>query len=707
MKKLLIMVACLYVTGIGSSLAANSSDFLASPGDTVVVRNYDEIDEEELQRDTVAQKHQNTATGFNALDYVLDGRYRKYRYGEEFTRRWDDHLFLEAGASVEKIVPPASSYSFDVLTGAHVGVGKQFSPLHSLRLSLGFSYGYQRFFDTGIAKLYGRLDYLLSLSSYFGGYRPDRLLDVSAVPGVGGQYSKVERHDGTAFSPEAHFGAQLKFFTGPQGYLVLEPYAGISTDQVDISRDRNWRKYDLFYGLNVGLVYYLHNNLSPQSRAKYIRQRKPENYLVADSVLQSWRLPWFVGFANGVSFLTKQQLSTGKTAGPSVDVFVGKWFSPAIGLRLSAIMRSSVWRQEISEAATSPYIPAYTKNYNSFYTGARLEGMLNPLGLTKNYKWNQPFGFYFLFGGEIGRLLKYQSGEHLNCTSESYTAGLHLWTRLSTDLSLFLEPRFTHNVYKIPYSNVDWNELFSDNGFTISLGVSMMLRTPRYRQPLDHVYELEVKQPKWTIGIAGGTSLVVTKTPVFDNSGNSGAWNGLLFADYHFNNMAGVRLGVEWLNRADSGMSDFIDRTVVESEPTEVERTGLWNHTYRALLTSIGFYVDITRLMGGFVRQRTCELNMFVGPTIATSFPEKAELDSSERLQEGHEATLREPVSRTVGMGWHWGLKLSVNLSRHISTVLLPTVYLINSRFLKGVEMPRIVGMKAFETLNVGLQYKL
>ena len=62
-------------------------------------------------------------------------------------------------------------------------------------------------------------------------------------------------------SLEGHMGLQLRFFTGPQGYANIEPYVGLATDKMDLSQNQNWRKIDVFYGVNFNYVYYIHNNL--------------------------------------------------------------------------------------------------------------------------------------------------------------------------------------------------------------------------------------------------------------------------------------------------------------------------------------------------------------------------------------------------------------------------------------------------------------
>ena len=71
----------------------------------------------------------------------------------------------------------------------------------------------------------------------------------NVIIGFGAQMSKLEtKTSGSSF--EGHLGAQFRFFTGPQAYLNVEPYIGLATDQMDLSENRNWRKTDIFYGIN-------------------------------------------------------------------------------------------------------------------------------------------------------------------------------------------------------------------------------------------------------------------------------------------------------------------------------------------------------------------------------------------------------------------------------------------------------------------------
>ena len=72
-----------------------------------VTINYDSIDEEMyLSGDTTLKSRRNIAKqkgDFSALDYVMGKRHRVY--GDSFTKRWDDHLYLQFGVGLDQVAP--------------------------------------------------------------------------------------------------------------------------------------------------------------------------------------------------------------------------------------------------------------------------------------------------------------------------------------------------------------------------------------------------------------------------------------------------------------------------------------------------------------------------------------------------------------------------------------------------------------------------
>lgn len=712
MKKILIILAVCLVAcvAVKAALPAGADVFVddvqeranSVPGDTVSLDDYE--DAYVSAGDTVGKTRKNTAKGLNALDYILERRYLDY--GETFTKRWDDHLFLEAGAGLEQMVPVGNDYHFDPLTAVHVGIGKQFNRLHSLRLTANGYVGYQHTKDYFFYKAGGKLDHLFSLSSYTSGYNPSRLLDVSTIVGVGAQYAKLGRGGRSGMAAEAHVGLQLRFFTGPQGYLNIEPYCGISTDKMDLSENRNWRQYDVFYGANLNFIYYIHNNLSPESRLRFMRKRTADNYLAKDSSLQSWRKPWFFEFSNGLSFIDSPGLSFGETLGHSMAISVGKWFSPVIGARLTAESTTSTWQHDVTPEQASPYRPEYTRNHHAFFFGVRGEALINPLGFLDNYNWDSRFGFYLLAGGGLERIMKYQAVKHLACRTEIYTGGAHFWARLTDGLQVFIEPRYTHYIYKMPYSNVDWLERFSEDGFALNVGLTVSTRGLRFRvdDASGTIGELaDDKMRHFAVGIGGGMNLVQAKGSYSSGAGLPA--NAQAFGEYHFDRFSALRLSLDFVTLSRARFTKYIDYNMSNAAAgyTPVNRTGLWDHRYFFGFASLDYMLNITNLCNGYRPGRLFELSVFLGPTCAVLFGENAKLDDSERLQENHECRQSDPLTSMTRFAGNAGLKLAANVSPSMSVVFTPTFYVIGDM---GLGRTDFFKLKYIEVLNLGIQYK-
>ena len=734
MKRILLILLICNLAVVNGHAFTLPDAYPTAPSDTT---RYGE-DSDEAENDTVNRNPKNLAKGVDAITMVLERRYRAYN--EYFTKKWHDHLFIQAGIGFEQMVPPSEGYSFNTLGAVNLGVGKQFNKYNTVRLMFHGAWGYQQSKDRLFTKLGIRLDHNFSLTSYFSGYKPTRLLDISTLFGVGVQFSKLsyenilwekemakqiaewealgdyeeaqlirdnwpKNQHATSF--EAHVGAQLKFFTGPQGYITVEPYVGIGGASTDLTEHRNWRKTDIFYGLNVNYIYYIHNNLSPRERLKYIRNRPVRDLLSTDSLLLSWQQPWFFEFSNGVNFLFDTELSDGKTIGPDISFGVGRWFSPVIGLRLTGAVRQMTWRQRDVLVVDDGLVEdrGYAENMHTIYGGVRLEAMFNPFGFSKNFSWSDKFGAYLVGGFEYGWVKKYQT-QTLSTRSEGFTGGLHLWAKLSDGLQLFLEPRYIHYNYKVPYTNVTWNKLYSDNSASVSVGLTVSTRSRQFRS-MDHD-ETRGGYPlrKIRVGIAGGFNFFQT-TSNFDNSAGMG-YNGKLVVEYHLDRLHSFRAIGEFVGMSRSGLSKFYDYNMDSEDPakTVVTRQGMWDHDLKFALAGLGYQINLSNLLAGYNAKRRADLSLFLGPSLLIPIDDKAVLSSEERVMVGH---LVEPVEQfktgSISFGGHLGVKLRMPLSSRISVIAEPTIY-----FLGNTKVPCVnsfKGLNYMETINVGLQCEL
>lgn len=693
----LLLLAMLAAPTQGAVLC--SRDVTAAlPADTLSLDDMEESD-----NDSIGKSRKNMATNFNALKYVLDKRY--HGYGDTFTRKWDDHLYLLFGLGASQMVPPTDDYHFNTLSTVQIGVGKEMNKYNSVRLILQNSFGYQQDRDITLNRIGLTAEHLFSLSSYFTGYSPTRLVDFSTIAGVGAHWAKLGNNARSGMSGELHFGLQMKFFTGPQGYFNIEPYFGFATDKIDLNANKNWRKIDMFYGANLSYVYYLRNNLSPQARLNYMGNL-PDGIQLSDDATprpSTWRVPWFFEFSTGLTMLDSPILGTGETLGNEISVGVGKWFSPVIGLRMTGSMSVVRWNKEpiILEDGNGGSTE-YTRNLNNAYGGVRVEAMFNPLGFLSGFSWDDDMGAYIVAGGMYGWIAKYQS-ELLSCKSEAYTAGVHLWKKLSGGLQLFVEPRYTRYIYKIPYTNVQWNKRFGDNGFSVDVGLTVLTRPKRFRRTTGQDDKMEVTlRNRFSVGVGGGFNLIQTKRS-YDGT-SSTPYNGVIFGEYRFNAISSVNASFEYISMARGTIGNYYDINLRAENPeeTRVPERGLMRNKYGLGLFSVGYGVNLTNLLHGMDSRSRFGLTADIGPTAIFLLSNNTEIDMKQAVRQGHAVEPGEQPEGKTGFGLHAGLQLSYRLNNSLSLALKPTVYALGNTDLPAIEFLKL---KFVESINIGVQY--
>lgn len=699
MKKHPIIALCLMALPLGTA-AASLPTFSQALADSVA------LDDEEERADTSYKSRKNLATGFNAMDYIMDKRYRGYN--ETFTRRWDDHLFLQVSGGFQREIGKYGNHDLSPLGTASVAVGKQFNRFHTARLTVGADIGYRRDIGNNYARLKGKADWIFSLSSYLDGYDPERLLDVSTVLGVGVRNVITREVQGEKkMSADIHAGLQFKFFSGPQGYLAVEPYVGASSASVD-------KKFNAFYGADLSFIYYIHNNLAPRQRVKYMKERPAW----ADSTMEygTWRTPWFVEFSGGMG-----TINDGAGMGHNVNISVGRWFSPAIGLRVGAQLTTIPYSKEAVVYEVGTYVrdpQEFTYKHNNQNLDLRVDALINPFGFFKKYNWDSSVGGYLIVGGGIGHLGKnhaqrytaeqlaslgekrWSMGEQrLRTKATFYSAGLHLWYRLTDGLQLFVEPRYTYYGYRIPYSNVSWAKRFSDNELTVNLGVTSILRERRFRKTTD---EYEKSSFPLTIGIGGGTNLLHMKNQ-YDGAGMGYNFGG--FAEWRFDKVSSARASFEYLSFGTIsrvGVS-FYDATGYEfTSQTGSGYTAPFKNRYNVGLVSLNYLANLTNLMDGYHIGRRFELEAFAGPTFMFLMSCNHELALDRTASALFKSADMEEANTKV-FGLNAGLKLRLNASKHFAVTLTPQLYVLS-------KIPEWQGLDLYkarlmETLDLGVQY--
>ena len=646
----------------------------------------------------------------NAMNYKMDTRYMAVGDSLE-QKRWYNGLFFQAGIGAEQIMKAHSRDEMHPLTTFFFAFGKQLSKYHSLRLRAQGAIGYTKNSEHLYLRMGGIGDHLFNVTDYLYGYNPCRAMGVSTVIGGGMHYAAMRGTGKKGKSYEVHGGLQLQFYTGPHGTVNLEPYVMLASDNIDLSTN-NWRRYDVGLGVNLNFTYYLENHLSRAARLRYIRDARDGQVLPDSTRLYAWQQPWILEIAAGPAVTKIPEMSLSETLGHEVAVSIGKWVSPVVGLRASVMIRNTDWAMQ----STPGNNVIHEQYFSSLYNGVRLEGMLNPLGFLRNFRWNAPVGFYLVGGAGVGWLIKHKPLNPLHSWSEHYTAGIHLWARLSEGLQFFVEPRITHNIYNVPYTNKNWEANFSDDIYGVNIGITATSIAKPYRRnwndrsssagllPEGRKNEnLSEKELRWTVGLGGGTNLIPKLSHY--KGRQKLPFNFNAFANYRFSNISSVRLSMEFVSASITTLTNYYDlnMSLPQFNYAPVERRGLWLLTNRMGIASLGYEMNLSNAFCGYHPKRLFSLSLFAGPGIAWHIGQDQEIDENEPIFNNHDVRPKEDNPTGTYFVASAGARLTARITSNIGIMLTPQLHYIPKLEIPGFNTSRL---GSIETLDLGVQYK-
>ncbi len=479
---------------------------------------------------------------FNALDYSLDAPH--YYRGDSLAHRF---TFLQLGGG-RMAINDTHRHDPDPLYLMHLRLGRQFNTVSSLRLGVEGALGFipqaaeNTFYNSTNARIAFEADYLYSLSSHLLGYRPDRLLDVSAMVGIGGAYSKLFRSDMDDWSSEFNTastsifgkaGFQFKFLAGPQAALAIEPYVMASTRGIDLVRsEHEFYSYRMGWGFDIAFIQYFGNHLTPTHHDGDFRRHYTRRQRFFAGDVPSWllRRPLFAGMQTGVAGVSGDGRTFNKSAGVGQRAYIGWWMSPAIGIRALVGFENMKW-QENEHASLRDFI--------SYRHGA-LSLLVNPFGLMRRATYAAPVGITLLAGYEGGWAAREEGRQGF--PAFGYHLGANLWLRLTDGLKLTVEPQYTVLTHKNDASRAS-----IDNLTRASIGLEFTFNNPSFppiasQQNVSTPFGLQ----NYFIGISGGRNF----TPRYyqDNSRvRDYIKSALLTAGYEYTPRHTLRLSAEYM----------------------------------------------------------------------------------------------------------------------------------------------------------------
>lgn len=644
-------------------------------------------DDEEAYNKKAVREAQRTAQQQSALDFVLESRHRFER--EDFRKHWYDHMFMEIGSGIEKFMPVPSGYEISSMVSAHANIGKTISPTTTLRLGGAWHHGSQRSTQLDFNKADAHLDYLFNISSFMYGYDPMRRVEVSALLGGGAQFTWTRKVD-VVTTPMFYGGFQFKINTGAYSYIGVEPYVGITTRKADLSDAQNWRRYNVFYGVNVNLAHYFSNNWSDRQK---------------DSIAA--RAPWFLEFATGAVMNKGINLSTTDSWGKSISGAVGKWFSSVFGLRVAyEVNNSSWWGETIAETETTPRYEM--KHYNNQYD-VRADVLLNPFGFAKKFSWESRAGMYLLGGIDFGTVRR-NGYLDMDRTYTGIDFGLHLWTKLSRDLQLFIEPRYSRALLESVHKAEVGEDIYTDDAITVDLGLTMQLRMPRNRREFAEGESRVATERPWTFGFVMGLPLTQTQgTSYYDRDKfiNSLSFNAMAYLKRTLGEYHSLRASVDYFSSARDVMSTYYDIRPIDTRIDGEVREGLWNRRSHLLSLALAYGFDLTKLFSGTTNDRTFQFEMFAGPAYNVYLGETETIKASEEINPGHVTLMADKMKSYDAFGILAGAQLTCNINRRLSFVCIPRLLFVHNLSMPGYKIKAYYGYVPVGGISFGLQYRL
>lgn len=360
------------------------------------------------------------STGFNALDYSMQKRWNPK--DEDFAR----YAFFYLNAGTEQFIRRGQT-SFGWGPVAREELGFRVSRYSGVAVgvtagTLRRNYDARRTYRGGVELLH-----YFDLTSFVGGYRPDRTVSLYTVEGLGYYKTRCSGVNSRSFS--ARGGLVLSLNIGGNWHINIEPYADVYSDGIDPGTVRNWRRFDGGYGVTAGLSH----RFDFRKSVCYGENGGFGKWFVRDA---------FIDVAGGAQFYGAGRSASdavmSETVREHLTLGYGKWLSGPLGVRVSAFLSGNSW----DNAAGS--------GQKSRFAGARGEVVFDPMWYTVRSREHR-FSMPFMFGLEAGKFKKTGSDITLDKWYCGLTGGMQLKLRAAEHCSFYVEPRFS----VVPYTYRD------------------------------------------------------------------------------------------------------------------------------------------------------------------------------------------------------------------------------------------------------------
>ena len=469
-----------------------------------------------------------------------------------------------------------TNYQHDAFKNALLFGGYRFSALHSVRLQIEWMKEAQAFFK-GIGNDIGKFtynnglfsaDYQINLFNAMAGYDPLRRWNVYMYAG-----------------PTFLFGDGGADFAANIGGMVtynLSRNLSLFYSHTVYRMPKNRYPHHMVYtrdgiftnNLNIGVMY---------SFDAF------HDLIARDNNDEPTRRPLFLEYSFGPTFMSKTPISGFKTTGFDSKFLVGWWANSAIGVRSGAHVTNANWNDGHYNNKPVTYLIGTR--------GALFDLLVNPLGFSSQYNWDSRFGFNLFGGFELGHAKKTNKGfvNTFEGNYHSFRLGGQLWTKLTNDLRVTLEPTFT----ALKLSAADDNR---HNQFSLNVGVAMLMRSRKFRNYDENIPEEKRHNLPLQGFFAGGGlgwNTTVWRWKFSDQKGNL-LKNAMVFAGYNFSTLHAVRVQGEYM----------AEKMLFPND------ADLYREHFNNVLVSFDYQLNAINAISGFDPARRWNVYFYAGPSM-------------------------------------------------------------------------------------------
>lgn len=502
---------------------------------------------------------------FNAMNYLMLKRYRP-DYKRFDNSHFYNNMFISIDGGIRGFIPRDGESRFLLGNRFRLLLSKYFNPYSGLRLYGSYA-GTKREWDRSDLRIYSvGADYLFNISSYIGGFDPERLFEFVSIQGIGGNISSLNGLKGV--SADLHWGIQAKMNLGQRVELYVEPGIDFLLGNAMPNEEGRERNSNVGYYALFGLNY----------RLGHAYRTETDSIYSTDG--------FFFSFAGGVqaqnSFFTRN-MGLRYALGPSLEFSFGKWLIPQLGMKLTAFATADSWRPIDTEVMDFNRLAAYG--------GGRLEFIANPLKFFSRTS-DSRFTVEPSAGIEFG--LGFKQDNNLRKVSYlGFTGAIQFKYKVGEDVAFFVEPRYSRVPYELVQLNVI-NELtetpFVDNVFSLNFGVEVSSAAKGNRKSQTHANNGFVPHMTFSSGV--GPAMVVQQRHYYRRTIGHSSTFGL---GYLFNPVSGLR-------------ADLNIGTVTSHMPQSLSQS--------FASVSLNYTIDLTSLFNSYDADRRWSVEMFGGPMI-------------------------------------------------------------------------------------------